>query len=165
MWASWKEKESDDWFLMSSWEMKFCVKGRGAHQHLNQSLFDAWVSFILLGLEMKRDSCIKSQHQRLISWKDECYQDQALDVYCQKKRSKRLVLTLVFFSLRNRTSLVIHFPSFHRWITSKRSICLFFILFFILCVFCSFFQWKNDTKISTRIKWKDNWVPVTRICS
>ena len=23
--------------------------------------FDAWVSFILLGLEMKRDSCIKSQ--------------------------------------------------------------------------------------------------------
>lgn len=63
-----------------------------------ETSFDAWVSFILLGLEMKRDSCIKSQHQRLISWKDECYQDQALDVYCQKKRSKRLVLTLVFFS-------------------------------------------------------------------
>ena len=48
----------------------------------------------VLGLEMKRDSCIKSQHQPCNAFKDECYQDQALDVYCQKKRSKRLVLTL-----------------------------------------------------------------------
>ena len=35
-----------------------------------------------IGLDMKReDSCLKSQHQRLDSWKDECYPDQAYTVY------------------------------------------------------------------------------------
>ena len=80
-------------FHRSSWDSRTCYPRRA----FNQTLTDDSPGDNNMFLNKRPAVPVK--------WKDECYQDQALDVYCQKKRSKRLVLTLVFFSLRNRTLL------------------------------------------------------------
>ena len=79
---------------------------------------------IEISWDMKReDSCLKSQHQRLDSWKDECYPDQAYTVY--------------WFSL----PIPSHFLSIS--FTSSLSLCAYLLFNNFLIFFLAVFQKVN----------------------